>query len=103
MSSIKSSDNYTKKICRGMKIILTITLLLYFHIPTTAQNWKDLNDKLLAFANDGKMDSAIHYANVAVQMATIEFGKKHGNYVRSLNILALVHDLNNNFKKAEPL
>src|SRR5687767_3240623 len=86
-----------------MKLVFPVILALFFQFSGLAQNWQALNEKVLDLADKGEMDSAIHYANEALKAAGSEFGQKHPNYVRALNILALIHDLNNDFSKAEPL
>ena len=58
---------------------------------------------MLRFANQGHNDSALAYALRAEKTAEKEFGVKHTNYFRALNILALVYDLNNDYKNAAPI
>ncbi len=86
-----------------MKSILLLWVLFFYSLSVTAQTWKELNDSLSQFYNNGDYEKGVVVAEKAIISAKKEFGETHPRYATSLNNLAGLYENLGQYEKAEPL
>ena len=102
-----------KKICMKVhcRSLLIFVCTFYFIPKSNAQNyriedsikWSKTNQLSFSYYNNGKIDSAILYAEYAKYLALKEFGSFHSNYATSLNNLAFLYESNRSYATAESM
>ena len=75
---------------------------MLLHSQAGAQSWQDFKNQSASFAEAGKTDSAIVYANLALSITEKSFGKNSTVYADDLITLAGLYQTTNNYELAEP-
>ena len=83
--------------------VLFVCLFFYVGTVSYAQSLKKLNKSAIALYNQGEYTEAAHFAEIALKKVEIKFGKRHENYIVSLDNLATIYVDMGQYDKSIPL
>ncbi len=82
------------------KVIIIFSLIIFSSLTTPAQTLKELNEQVIYYYNQGDYNTAISFAEKALEQCRREFGEEHKNYGTTLNNLAKLYEITDRYEDA---